>query len=467
MTPMCADAEPAASEGGDSRATSEMTQSAQFAGGQMFRALLGADLSPVEDTPAEGSQKVSGFGLEDSSPAGDEELESKPAAWAPNREEPAIRAMRSILNKLTRDKFETLYAQLLEHVDTCAHVEKLVSLVFEKSIVQHHFVPMYADLCGRLHKWLQAEQRIPGVPGDGFRKMLLDQCQVYFEKFLEPIPSGPSEDDEMKRQKLRKQMIGNAKLLGELLGRALVPSVVLFECCKELFVCNTEATLETLAALLTAVGPHFDNTSFRRRAQLEEVFSSVRALVQSGEVGARPRCLLQDVLDLRARQWQPAPAIAVLTAPPPQPRAQMSLQWAQSMAAQAAQAYPATSSSDNWRRAQPVAGQQTGQKPLNLVASVPRPLRSEEPQWRSAQPQTLRRQQPPPRQVAAQPSGPARMRAGYPAGGRVSETGLCESWRAAQTPAPKDMGSPSSSIITILQAMADAPVRTAPPRQRR
>merc|ERR1719473_1343645 len=80
----------------------------------------------------------------------------------------------SILNKLTIEKFDALFEQLV----TCGiskpeHVEVLMREVFNVATTQHHFVAMYADLCVRLEE----DQRIASaVEANGqqhsFRRLL-------------------------------------------------------------------------------------------------------------------------------------------------------------------------------------------------------------------------------------------------------------------------------------------------------
>ena len=60
------------------------------------------------------------------------------------------RSVKSILNKLTVEKFEKLYAKLLEcGIRTAEHAELLAQEIFEQATLQHNFVGMYADLCSR------------------------------------------------------------------------------------------------------------------------------------------------------------------------------------------------------------------------------------------------------------------------------------------------------------------------------
>merc|ERR1719494_1575989 len=59
-----------------------------------------------------------------------------------------VRRMKGIMNKLTIEKFDTLYAQLLECGFTKKeHIQALMKEVFEKATTQHHFIEMYTKLC--------------------------------------------------------------------------------------------------------------------------------------------------------------------------------------------------------------------------------------------------------------------------------------------------------------------------------
>merc|ERR1719446_1032782 len=98
--------------------------------------------------------------------------------------------MKSILNKLTVEKFERLYQQLLEcGIETQGHIETLMSEVFEKATTQHHFVSMYTELCIKVNEWI-LERDIKGEDGKtvSFKRILLNQCQDSFEKYLGKPP---------------------------------------------------------------------------------------------------------------------------------------------------------------------------------------------------------------------------------------------------------------------------------------
>ncbi|UKK02539.2 hypothetical protein MACK_002632 [Theileria orientalis] len=56
-----------------------------------------------------------------------------------------------LLNKLTFEKFDVIYNQIIQcGIDTPEHAEMLVKFVFDKAVTQHHFIPMYVELCAKL-----------------------------------------------------------------------------------------------------------------------------------------------------------------------------------------------------------------------------------------------------------------------------------------------------------------------------
>lgn len=246
-------------------------------------------------------------------------------AWAPQRrrggaaEEGAngddaqvARVARSLLNKLTLEKFDTLYEQIATcGVRTPSQVTILMREIFEKATAQHHFIAMYTDLCVRL----EADPRIAAAAEtDGkstFRRLLLNQCQIAFEELLEPRPTARSEggcsssDDEEAQLKMKQKALGNVKFVGQLLVRGMLSSKLLCSCAEQLLssreVCPE--ALESLAVLLTVAGPAFDNSNFPLRPHLEGIFARVRETVGDTKVPARVRFLLRDLLDLRAAGW--------------------------------------------------------------------------------------------------------------------------------------------------------------------
>jgi len=222
-------------------------------------------------------------------------------------DEDIVRTVKSILNKLTVEKFESLSVQLLHcGIRGPLHLEILIQEVFEKATTQHHFIDMYADLCDMLNIHY-SENCMNEDPKKNFKKVLLHSCQASFEKNLTP-PKGLSElnhEDRTAAERLYKmRMLGNIRFVGALLVRKMLASKVMLAIMEELLQAPTPEALESLAALLTVVGPTFDTPDWAYRMTLNAIFSQIEKLIKKGSIDKRLSCILKDVLDLRNGGWK-------------------------------------------------------------------------------------------------------------------------------------------------------------------
>merc|ERR1712032_255569 len=177
------------------------------------------------------------------------------------------------------------------------HVEILIREVFEKATTQHHFVGMYAELCSRLHGWF-VENQVCGTNCKQFKRILLNRCQRSFEETLSPAEKKGDADLHKMR------MLGNVRLVGALLENGMLVARILLEVVGELLTDPTEVSLECLAVFLTAVGPFSDRPEWPFHSDLEAFFVQVKMHSRDATIPSRTRFLLQDVLDLRASNWQ-------------------------------------------------------------------------------------------------------------------------------------------------------------------
>jgi hypothetical protein len=219
------------------------------------------------------------------------------------------RSFRSILNKLTVEKFESLFEQLA----TCGitqphHVSILMHEVFEVATSQHHLIPMYADLCVKLEK----DPRIASVvqaAGElhDFRRLLLNECQSVFEQCFESS-DGDSKDCSVGEEtafRRKQQVLGNMKLIGQLLVHGMLSSDLFVGCCEALLHERTEnpEALEALVALMMVAGPQFDKDTWQHYRRLQNILSDMSLLTKDKRVAPRLRFLVRDVLDAREAGW--------------------------------------------------------------------------------------------------------------------------------------------------------------------
>lgn len=217
-----------------------------------------------------------------------------------------LRAIRSILNKLTIEKFENLLAQLVEcGIKTPCHVSMLMSEVFDKATTQHQFIPMYAELCVRLERDRRIASAVKQAGNQhNFRRLLLDQCQKAFEQLLEPCDTAVAIDEDTQIRR-KQQALGNVKLVGELLVQGMLSSVLFVECSKMLLQNRKTCpeALECLASLVMVAGPKFDVGDWQHHSGLETILANVDELTRDKSTPPRLRFLLRDVLDARKAGW--------------------------------------------------------------------------------------------------------------------------------------------------------------------
>jgi hypothetical protein len=223
------------------------------------------------------------------------------------------RSLKSLLNKLTLEKFADISGQLLEvPVKDTRHVEILIKEIFEKAITQHHLIEMYSDLCSLVHEHFQ---KIPptGDPKFTFKRLLLEECQASFERNLKPPMDFKKIADEEERTlaefKYKNRRLGNVKFIGALLQRKMLAGKVFIAILEELLQSSSDESLESVAALLSTAGPLFDHKGWQYHVALGAIFAQVRSLVSRPACTARSRCLLQNVLDLRANGWEDQRAV--------------------------------------------------------------------------------------------------------------------------------------------------------------
>lgn len=230
------------------------------------------------------------------------------------------RHVKSILNKMTRESFAKLYSQLLDCLAKTEAHEGIISVVarevFAKATLQHRFVEMYADVCTKLnddlhHMGMQVN----------FRRALLDQCQQSFNLHLDPprIDSAKDQEDQYEQLvKYKTTMLGNIRLIGNLLNKGMLSAKIIFSCADELLSIGSPEALETLCVFLSTIGATFDTPRWRAHARLEAIFMRTELFAEDPRQSARTRCLLKDVFDRRRNRWresrQTAPAVGATRA---------------------------------------------------------------------------------------------------------------------------------------------------------
>ncbi|XP_029026508.1 eukaryotic translation initiation factor 4 gamma 1-like [Betta splendens] len=250
---------------------------------------------------------------------GAEEVEESDAEQLKTQD--LFKRVRSILNKLTPQKFQQLMKQVMElTIDTEERLKGVIDLTFEKAISEPDFSVAYANMCRCLIGLKVQTQDKPG-PAVNFRKLLLNRCQKEFEKDKDDdeifekkqkeLEAAAGEEEKQRlreeledaKDKARRRSLGNIKFIGELFKLKMLTEVIMHDCIVKLLKNHDEESLECLCRLLSTIGKDLDFEKAKPR--MDQYFNQMEKIIKERKTTSRIRFMLQDVLDLRRNNWVP------------------------------------------------------------------------------------------------------------------------------------------------------------------
>jgi hypothetical protein len=214
----------------------------------------------------------------------------------PETTEEILSKTRLILNKISLTTLDRMTDDFIEsgQVETNDEVRKeVIHLLIQKSQREHHFGPMYAELCAKIAKQIKP-----------FKKELLSQCQKEFEldtaHKIAQATEGVTDKEEIEYHSslIRKSYVGHIKFLGELYKRDVVKLAVMMYCLDELLKDEEdEENIECFAHLMTTMGEKLDVHAKQNKKPFG--WDKVVSLRKSQKISNRIRFLLQDLLELK------------------------------------------------------------------------------------------------------------------------------------------------------------------------
>ncbi|KAK1939524.1 LOW QUALITY PROTEIN: MIF4G domain containing protein [Babesia divergens] len=220
------------------------------------------------------------------------------------------RQLKSNLNKLTIEKFETLAEKIATQcvsLDDYAHLQVAVDLIMDKAVQVPDWSEMYADLCQILF-WRSREYDVGGKRLT-FSSALLTKIQQEYEATphnLDAVRAAMGEDHEIQMKKLKTRILGTVKMIGELFQRRILGFKIVNKVVMDLVMANDEPhehLIECFLQLIYSTGYYIDQNP-NIRPVLDMWFGRLQELIMKRSYSMRIKCVMQDVLDLPKAQWR-------------------------------------------------------------------------------------------------------------------------------------------------------------------
>jgi translation initiation factor 4G len=221
-----------------------------------------------------------------------------------------LKHLKSLLNKLTVDKFPIMKKELCplliklckESAERGAQVVDLLMNMFQR---QRHFLSMWARLCHEVIR--DSKESDKNAAGQNFRYILLAKCEDEFHRCAGLRSQAGSDTDFVAR---KNGLIGTIKFLGELFlmpGELVVFPII--DACVSYFLeqceddISQEDIVEAMCNLISTIGSSYEKRN-KNQANFTACFKQIRVFTKHQEIKPRLKFLLLDLIELKKNKWR-------------------------------------------------------------------------------------------------------------------------------------------------------------------
>eukprot|EP00921_Rhytidocystis_pertsovi_P016181 GHVQ01025546.1.p1 GENE.GHVQ01025546.1~~GHVQ01025546.1.p1 ORF type:complete len:358 (-),score=73.37 GHVQ01025546.1:390-1463(-) len=253
-------------------------------------------------------------------------------------EEKIQREVKSLLNKLTIEKYNTITEKIaviaasvakgersgggsagsgggsvVGSTDSVSLMKVFVSLVLRKAVTEADWSEMYADVCMVL-RWRtvmivgENRDRIGSAFGPEFVNQIGDEFASLPKTMKLPEEETVGLSPEEITQKAKKQLgriSGVVKLIGELFYRGVLRHVIINQVASDLVFSDSpeEHFVACFCHLVSTVGYFMDNSGGNYQSMLDSWMGRLSELQKKKRYSKRLVCLIQDLMDCRSIGW--------------------------------------------------------------------------------------------------------------------------------------------------------------------
>jgi len=238
------------------------------------------------------------------------------------RAEQFRRKVQSHLNKACPENVQVISQRLIEvGISEATELQTMIELIFGKCVSEPHYCETYADMVYNLANRLP-EFETPNGPVN-IKTALLNICQTEFESLPAPTQLaghwgeapivGDQSDFETPARSQKHRIVANMRLIGHLFLRRLLSAKVVIALIQDLLGNADDQpidiAIECACELLASVGFTLDSTGSGTHA-VAQACKRLTELLRKRRPDGQPifnmriRCLMQDLLDIRAASWK-------------------------------------------------------------------------------------------------------------------------------------------------------------------